>query len=451
MSSFILLIVIIMVSILACIAALWLLQNPRYAFTLLLIFLPLHTGVFQVIKVELHIPTMVSTLIQSWKEGLMLVLIVYIIICIVKTNKLKGTHLYILVLLGLFIITGIVGLYFSPNFSAGLYSFRGTFEPFIILVLTLLLPLDLDWVKKLIPKLLIIGGVVAAFAIFQSLILGYSYLWKYYAQDNVIPSSFVYSGGVIQRAMGTFASPNQLSLYLDFLIILFTNLLIRLPRIYFKYAAIVGLFLIALILTVSRSGWMAFIAGLGVSILIWRRKQKIILYISVLVIIGLLIGFTLGLDSFLINTFFGQEISANYHVNMFQENMNVILSHPLGVGLGSAGARAVRFFDVVNSGSYYPTESYLLQTGLELGIPGVTLLLMIMGSSGILIYKNIFRLKEKWSRAVAVTALSILVAALVHSILIPDLQDLALSSFLWFFIGMGLRLPSLEKRVQVTG
>jgi hypothetical protein len=426
-----------------------LLQRPLQSFAVLLLLLPIHTGLFQVLSVELGLSPTLALLLQSWKEGLLLLLVCYLGLRMLGTGTLRMAHPWLVALIGLFLATGILALPRAPNWLMGLYAFRGTFEPFVILLLTLSLPLSLKWVEGLVPRLLVVAAIVAGFAIFQAVVLGYAYLWKYYAASGAIASSFSFMGGQIQRAMGTFASPNQLSLYLTFLIILAVNLTFRLHSSRWRFTGLIGLLLIALLLTVSRSGWLAALAGLGTSMLIWRRKQKLILVIAAMSIVSIPVVSAAGLDQHVLNTFHGSDPSAVSHLEQARENLQIIAEHPLGVGLGWVGSRAKRFPDLPESAQRYTTESYLLQTTMELGLPGLFVFALLVTLVGILIYTNIFRLSGAKSRAIAVSAFSCLIAALVHAIFIPDLQDIAVGSYLWFFVGLGLRLPALETSENV--
>lgn len=420
------------------------LRGPRLIFAVLLLLLPFHTGVFQVMRVELNLSPTISLILQSWKEVLLFSLLGWVILKILSTQKIIGKHLWMVLLVGMFILIGIISVRLSPSLLEGLYGFRGTFEPYIVLILALMLPLDFNWCKRVIPLLFIVASMVSAFAIFQVLFLGFQYAWKYYSQGGVLPSSFGFMGGSIQRAIGTFSSPNQLSLYLVFLIILILNLVLRQPESVPGRIVLIGLYITALVFTVSRSGWLALVAGLGFSFMIWRRKLRVVLIASFLAILALVMLYVLDLDNFIMNTLAGREISANYHMSILIDNFKIVLANPFGVGLGRVGARTFRFANPSGDGVYFATESYLMQTAMELGIPGLLLFLSIVASSGMVIYHNIFRLSDDWSRAVTVSALASLIAAFVHSLLIPGLQDVVVSSYLWFFVGLGMRMPAFE-------
>jgi len=424
----------------------WLLVRPRLVLTILLLLLPFHTGLFQILKIELALPTTIALALQSWKEGTLLLLVSWVLVQSLTTGRLRMAHAWILPLVGLFMLIGLAGIRHAPSFVEGLYSYRVMFEPFVVFLLILLLPLDIAWCKRLVPWLLVVGAIVAALAIFQAIFLGYDFLWKYYAADGQISVSFSFMGGRIQRAMGTFSSPNQLSLYLVFIILITANLALRFPQQRRRLATLLALLFAALLLTVSRSGWVALLVGLGFSFLIWRRKRIVVPLFILLALIAIPIGSTLGLGSHLANTLQGRELSANYHIMSFRQNVEVILDNPLGVGLGRVGPRA--FYFRKGSGQFYPTESYLLQVAMELGIPGLVMFLLVTISAAIVVYSNIFRLSSVWSRAMAVSALAALLAALAHTLLIPDLQDFTLGCYLWFLVAWGMRLPALEQRIS---
>ncbi len=434
--------------ILAGVVALWMFPRPRLTLALLLLLLPFHTGIFQVARVELNLSPSVALALQSWKEGLLLLLAACLIARALSAQKINIAHPEMVVLVGLFVAAGAQALVRAPDLVTGLYDLRGTFEPFVVLLLALALPLNMDWYKRIVPKLLGVGVLVALFAIFQALFLGYPFLWKYYAVNSALSPSFGFMNSAVQRAMGTFASPNQLSLYLVFLIIVAFNLVLRFPRHHFWMVAAIGLLFVTLLLTVSRSGWLALVAGLGFSFLIWRRKQWVIMGGAVLTLIAAPVATAFGLDSHVMATVTGREISANYHADIFRQNVQIMLDNPLGVGPGRVGARALRFDNNPASNDYVLTESYLLQLGMGLGIPALALFLLIMAYSGAVTFGNIYRLSDKWSRALAVSAVAALLAALVHAVFIPDLQDLTVSSYLWLLVGLGMRLPALERQEQ---
>jgi O-antigen ligase len=332
---------------------------------------------------------------------------------------------------------------------AGLYGFRGTFEPLALLVITLILPLSAQWVRRIVPALLIVGAIVSLFAIFQVFVLGYPFLQRYFAVNGYLPTALSFAGGTFPRAIGTFFSPNQLSLYLTFLILLGMNLALRLPRWRWPTLALVGLLSIALLLTVSRSGWVALLAGVIFSGLIWRRKGIFVLPLLVLVLVAVPLGLALDLDRYLVRTVSLSDPSAAYRLDINQRNLETVLENPFGIGLGLVGGRALNTRILGDNAQLYNSESYYLQTAMELGIPGLLLFLILIMSCGYTVYDTIFRLRDRYAVALAVGACACVVAAMTHAFFIAEFQDLTVASYLWFLVGLAMRLPGLEEAKQV--
>lgn len=426
-------------------------KTPRIILSILLIFLPIHTLFFQVARVELNLSGGTSILLQSWKELLIFVLILVVATKMIATGKYSVDSPKVVMLTSLFMLSGLIGVIRSPSVSAAIVGARGTFEPFLLLVLVLCIPLTMNWLRKMTPLLLGMGSTIAVFAISQSLILGYRFVQKYYATDGILPTSFSFAGGSIQRAMGTFSSPNQLSLYLVFLLLIAVNLFLRSKnpqhRIFLVASAVP--MSIALVLTVSRSGWVAMLVGMSVSFVLWRRKSHFIATAILVLLITIPTFFMFGLDQHFVNTIEGNDPSANYRTRLTATNLNIITNNPLGVGIGTVGARAQSL--AMNGIQTYSTESYLLQMTMELGVIGILLFLLLMMFISANLYRNIFKVHDPFARAWGVAALSCLFAALAHAVFIPDLQDLTVASYLCTIIAIGLWLPRLERTpAQVT-
>ncbi len=422
--------------------------KPLKLFTIFILLLPFHTGTFQVLKVEFSsVPTGVF-LLQTWKEALLALLLGLVILQVFISGKITINYPRMILLLIGFIGSGVIGLMQAPDLNRGLYGFRGTYEAFLVFLVVLLLPIDIKWLQRIIPKIIIIGVIIALIAMYQSLFLSYDFVLRYYAVDGRLPSVFSFMNGTVQRAIGTFSSPNSLSLYLAFLIILIININLRTSTSNLLVVPCVVILFAAILLTVSRSGWLAVGTGLGISFLLYRHKQKLILILTVLAIIAVPISIAAGLDNHLINTLSGREVSANYRIEVGKQNLETIITKPLGVGLGRVGARVLRFGTPITGPDYYPTESYILQLGMELGLPGLLFFFAIVSYAGVTLFRNIYQVSSPWCRAIAVSSFAALCGALVHAMFIPSLQDLTVSSYLWFLVGLGMRLPTLEAKEQ---
>lgn len=423
-------------------------RHPDWLLAGYLLLMPFHSLTFQVLGVELEAGGGVMTLVQSWKDLLLAALLGRALLPVLLTGRLRMVHPWLLVPLALYILVGVTAVLRSPSLVAGLYGFRGTFEPLALLLITLLLPLSMQWVRRIIPALLIVGGLVSLFAIVQVFVLGYPFLLRYFATNGVLPTALSFTGGAFPRANATFSSPNQVSLYLSFLILLGLNLALRLRRWRWPTMALVGLLGVALLLTVSRSGWVATVAGMLVSGLIWRRKDILVMPLLVLTLIAVPLGLALGLDRYLVRTISLNDPSAAYRLDINQQNLEVVLANPLGIGLGTVGGRALNTRILGDNAQLYNSESYYLQTAMELGIPGLLLFLILIGSCGYIVYDTIFRLRDRFTVALAVSAAVCVVAAMTHAFFIAEFQDLTVASYLWFLVGLAMRLPALAEAKQ---
>lgn len=439
-------VVIVCIPIVLAIAA-YLILHPRSALALLLIIMPFHTLTFLVLSVEMGLPSSLIAVLQMWREMLLVCLAIWVVLRLSSGYRLHLVHPQFMLLCIGFMLFGFVGLLNSPDLIGGIYGYRGTFAPLAFLILILCLPITDQWLRTVTPKLIFVGSLVAMFAIFQSLILGFDFVWKYYAREGVLSSSFIFMGGSLQRAMGTFSSPNQLSLYLVLVLLLALNLFLRshAQRQKIRLGITLMLLSVALVLTVSRSGWLAAIIGIGFCFLIWKRRRNFVVAAVVGLIVAVPLFFALGLDQHLLNTVQGNEISANYRTGLTVKNIVTAIEHPLGVGFGLVGARATRFGA---DRQIYNTESYLLQMAMEIGLPGLLMFLLLAGWSFVLVYRNTFAVRSPFLRAWGVTALAAIIAALTHAMFIPDLQDLTVGMYLWFFVGIGLKLVQIQSSAR---
>jgi hypothetical protein len=443
------LIIIIFVLVMGSIAVA-LMVKPCYGVLALLLLMPFHTLFFRILTVDFSFPTIALSIMPLWKEFVIVLLLIRIGFTALQAKRFYITYPWVLWILFFFVLLGVQGLRNSPTLTMGLYSFRSTYEPYLLLPVVLIVSFSSEWLHKVTKYIFVVSLLISAFALYQVWFLGFDFIWKYYSTNGVIPSSFIIMGGQLQRAMGTFASPNQLGLYLAFMIILAFNLALRKVYARWKLTLLIMVLIVALTFTVSRSSWLALVIGLGFSFTIWRRKHHGIL----LLIAGLALFFPLlvimGFDQHLTNTFTGQEIAASYHVDITFENLQTIFSKPLGVGFGHVGARALLFQDTFPAEARYYTESYILQLALEAGLPATLLFFVLNGGTGLVLYNNIYRVDGRLSHGFTVSACSMLLAALTHAWLIPDLQDITLSMYLWTFVGLGMRMASIE-RAELVG
>ena len=427
----------------ALVGWLWLTYRPSTVLAILLVGLPLHTVVFQVASA--HLPGLIVELARLWREVLLLALAIGMLRDWRSAWRSAERVWPAFVAIGLYGATLLVGVVRAEGGLLALRGLRLAAMPLAVLTLCLCLPYGLSDLGRIIWAILGVGVLVAVFALYQGYVVGPSFLWRYYETGGRLSSSFEVAGSPVQRLMGTFSSPNQLALYLVLLIMLAGTYILTVRRRELALFGAVALYLLVLALTVSRSGWAALSLGAASLLLLWWRRWELWAALALLAALGLGVMAQRGLLARLPDLLSLQEISAAYHIASGWANLQTIWGNPLGAGLGSAGALSRGAKEAGLLTSRYPTESFLLQVGLQQGVQGMVAFggLVCVAAWGLL--RNLRTVRDPVARAVTLAALASLAGAMVHAVMNVDLQDIAVQSYLWFLVAMGLRMPHLER------
>lgn len=146
-----------------------------------------------------------------------------------------------------------------------------------------------------------------------------------------------------------------------------------------KLVLIFILALISIILTFSRSAWIGLIAALLIfSYLIFQNKK--LFWASFITLIATVSGILLLISSLqhtTLNEIFIRPASSSGHASESLEALQSLLQHPMGHGLASVGP-ASRHLD--NPLFEQMTENWYLQVGLELGLVGLVIFVILMFS-----------------------------------------------------------------------
>jgi len=421
---------------------LWLIRRPATALAILLLGLPLHTVVFQVASA--HLPELVVMGLRLWREALLLALVIGVIRQWRVAWQGAATLWPVFLTLGLFGVTLLAGVGRAESGLMALRGLRLATVPLAVFAICLFLPYSLSELDGLVRALLYMGALVSLFALYQGYVLGPSFLWRYFEVGGRLPSSFEIGGSPVQRLMGTFSSPNQLALYLVFMTMLAATRVLTVRRAQLGLFGAAALYLLVLALTVSRSGWAALALGGAALALLWWHRWELWAALVALVGLGLGVMAQRGLLARLPDLVSLQEVSAAYHVARGWENLQTIWRNPLGAGLGSAGALSRAAADAGLLEVRYPTESFLLQIGLQQGIPGMVAFGALVFVVAVGLMRGLRSVRQPVARALTLAALASLAGAMVHAVMNVDLQDIAVQSYLWFLVAMGLRMPALE-------
>jgi O-antigen ligase len=246
------------------------------------------------------------------------------------------------------------------------------------------------------------------------------------------PATFK-SGGVT-RAYGFFGEPNPLAAYLEMTVLLLLPLGIVLAMrparsCWHRYGllAVAGIGSGALLLTQSRGGLLGFAAGVMVVTLLLNRLTRtmalmgIILALPVLAVVP---AGRAGLERFTSSvtavTATEQVTAANWsdheRVAHWKAGLNMLEAYPLtGVGAGNFDDRyrdmtTVWRFRIPRGHAHHSA----LQMGAQAGYTGLIAYLVLLFTVGARILRGVMYARRPNARALAIGALGVLVAVIVH-------------------------------------
>jgi hypothetical protein len=171
---------------------------------------------------------------------------------------------------------GLDSLIVAAHFTTALYAYRTLYEPVALMVAVVVLGRGRRLPDGLLSRVglaIVISGIVASlFAAWQVYVGGYSFLDQFYRADDGTLSFAYFASQISQvRAVGTFNSPNEFGAYLTIAIcFLFFSAAVSSTRWRVWAAVPLGL---ALILTMSRSGWLSFFFAIALLVLLLPQKR----------------------------------------------------------------------------------------------------------------------------------------------------------------------------------
>ena len=441
------------------------LQSIRERLALVLIaFLPFHALLVtlgtKLIEGPNHAP---MEALAIWKEGVLGVLLVIAVVEIVSgqrtANSEQRTAFTIdaidVLILALFAIALAL---FASGLPASLHDFllgfRYDFVPLVALVVFRRVPWTDRFLSTAYKVLFWDGVIVAAYGLITIALpmsfftrLGYSDLHSIYLPDAPV-AAFQQIGGIaLRRLQSTMSGPNQLGLWL---LLPLTIALLRKARPAFMLIAVV------LFATVSRDAVLAM--GVIVAAILWKRTTHRKFFRMVAA--ALAIAFVIALAGIrFAPSIFLRPGSTIDHIARPLESLRLIVLHPLGMGLSAAGPASNHLHETcvflrkgddpswasdrpelcvfVGGKQVQPVdhecdcpvlpENWYVQIGVELGVAGLILYLLLIGA--------ILRKLTKGTAVVFLVFLAVSVAALfLHA-----WEDAALAYTLWMLVAVTLK------------
>lgn len=428
---------------------------PLIASLALLVYMPFHIFLAQSLSLA-------TGGLDLWKIGkdLMLILAVLFTICLVvikgKANRtftvvVGGTALYGLFHLGLWALHP--DLYNQSAALGTIYNTRLLLFAVLGFGAVTLLPKFVF--SSLLKIVLIVSTIVAALGILQYFLpndvlshVGYS------LERGVRPAFSIDDNPDFPRIMSTLREPNALGAYLIVPLVALTVLFFRVKDggRRFMLAGAFGLHGLALVLTFSRSAWLA--AALAVLLALWWQNQEWVAHmvkrfwpisaaaILVIATAGFFVKDTHLYQQYIVHSNSQETVddldSNDYHALLIEQGLRGVADEPLGHGPGTAGIVSIQ-----NPGGGQLTENYYIQIAYEVGIAGAALFIAL----NLWIYVRIWRGR---------TMLAIILCAsfwgyVVTNMLLHTWSNEAVAAQWWILAGMALAASQAPpKRAKST-
>lgn len=404
----------------------------------LLLMLPYHHQIIYILMSDFGV-------VRFWKEFVIIVL-VFITFLQIITGKKKVTISLFEILLLAFMAVVFVYVCAGDSKYQALYISRTYFIPMFLVPVIKYTDITKNELKKALYIVMANTVVLCIWGIVQAQFLGDEFLVNLgYGTQRVrhmlkLKNEFyILGGGFMQRVASTFAAPNTFGMYLAIVIviIMFMYKDMNINRVYVYITLFIST--VTLVLTFSRTSWIACFAALMVHFYMfvkWDKKtwKKVILYTvsaGVLVIIADIFiirsGIIMAGYKLIINTVTGQDSSLLGHFSSWCESVIRIFRHPLGLGLGNNGPRAMRFLKKPNL-----TESSYFLMAYEVGILGAA----IYFSSYIIATLDNIRLYKKTGNKKVLAILSVLIIMYLGYLSLPFIQDFELLVLMYIIVAL---------------
>jgi O-Antigen ligase len=425
-------------------------RAPYYASIFFLVYMPFHIFLAQ------WLSTLTGGL-SAWKLGndVLLAAVVLFAICLVWWRRCS-TRLFN-VLVGLTVMYGVLHLllwathadiYRDSALLGLVYNVRVFCFAVLGYAAALLWPGGVDW-RFVLRLVLGVSTLVAILGIVQYF-LPKDFLthFGYSLQRGVRPAFFIDDRPNLPRIISTLRDPNSLGAYLIVPITALSALLVQLKNRNQRLivAGMLGLQLLALFLTFSRSAWLAAALSMVLVMLmqyrLWLVRMGTRYWPAIAVLVVLFAGgLFAGRHSYVIHGLLShntgkpqaQYDSNGFHREFAKRGLEGIVHQPLGHGPGTAGLASIQ-----NPKGSFLTENYYLQIGYEVGVLGLLLFVAVQ----VLVYVQLWR--RRHDRLAAILLASFW-AYVLTSMLLHTWSNEAIAAQWWILAGLLLAVPARQR------
>ncbi len=426
------------------------LKWQKWLLAILILLLPYHTMATYVIGDAVPV-------IRFWKEGIIGLLFILFLVKIVqdykKTHSMYKPNVFELILIT-YMIVEFFYICISNNVYQAAYIGRIYFMPLLLVPVVRCMEFTESYFRKLLQLVMLNTALLSLWGLIQCQFLGDGFLMDLgyptttkWGPLRLNDEFYIARLGDFQRLVSTFAAPNTCGLYLAIvlLIILFMYKKLNINRAFVSVT--IGLIVVALVVTFSRTAWIATCAGLLIysfNMIKWTKKKMLcaakaagMILLAFIILDGIFLSFdiTMAFIHLVVSTINGNDSSVNGHIDSLAASVENIIMHPLGMGMGENGPRALVFMEEPNL-----TESaYFLMT-YEVGIIGS---IIYFGSYVKVIYDNIreFRNKRNSGRLFISSAVLIVLTGFIS---LPFVQDFEILVYVFIIMALQYNLSGIE-------
>ncbi|MBU0766798.1 hypothetical protein KKF55_03375 [Patescibacteria group bacterium] len=396
------------------------LQRLRESLALLLIgLLPLHALLVTVGTKMLEGPNHAPiTILALWKEALLAIILVIAFLEWLKRPKRDMSRWAFddtdILIVGLIIFSIIVTAITHSDWKLYLFGFKYDFVPLVAFFVLRRVEWSDSFARCALRVLVGVGVAVAAYGIATMFLsqrffmwLGYSDLHSLYLPDAPLAAFQQIGDSGIRRIQSTMSGPNQLGLWLLVPWSISIVALLRGKKLSSFWFLVSGLLGMALVLTFSRSAW---IAAAIIVVFAYRTLKSPEEYRRFIIQLTTFILEVLTLIILFVPSILVRATSSLDHITRPMEAIEIMRENPLGLGLGTAGPASNRVSDAcvyLENGSDYSwasdrpqlcvfvgsqqvqpldhrcrcpllPENWYLQIGVEMGLIGFVMFITVI-------------------------------------------------------------------------
>jgi hypothetical protein len=375
-----------------------------------------------------------STLVRSWKEGVVLLTLAATAVCPARSRASQSRRyppwlVPLVALVGYCVVSAV-----ATSVHTGITGLRIDFFYVLVALAIWRCPLSTRDLDRLVTILMVDAWITSAYGLAQQ-VLGAARLARLgYPYDATIRFT-----GTHLRSFASFNQPFPFAYFLMMVILVCLPVAVddlsrRRNRLFLTSLPAIGA---ALVFTFVRGALLGLAAG-G-AYLAWRRYRGLVFVVPLVVVAFLYLPQSL-LSSVTASSSLGQRASG------WAANLGHLVNHPLGEGVGTTGASAAAAAGlnqtspnaptVVLTPTPYQPDNYYYKELYELGVLGLWLFVMMLVSVAATGDRGARASPHAPSATLSFGITAFVVAALASSLVSTFFEIFPMDAYFWMFTGV---------------